>query len=70
MNQLPIHTIPVGGQEPMHFAHTLCWCHPIEIEPGIITHNAKDLRETRERIHHERPDEKWVLVGGFRHLIP
>lgn len=57
-----MHVIPVGGQEPSHCCHSNCWCWPFINEHGIKVHNAKDLREARERHGKQRPDELWVLV--------
>lgn len=58
-----IHTIPVGGEEPMHTANASCWCHPLVTENGTVTHHARDGREARERFGRNLPDERWVLVN-------
>ena len=57
-----IHTIPVGGTEPIHRADISCWCHPLLDEPHLMVHHAKDCREARERNQCSRKDEPWVLV--------
>lgn len=44
-----IHTIPVGGGEPLHQADVKCWCFPLYREDGVAVHNAKDSREKLER---------------------
>jgi len=56
-----IHTIPVGGDEPMHQADCNCWCFPLNKGDGVAVHNAKDARERLERkgVQH---DGKWVLI--------
>lgn len=60
-----LHTIPVGGEEPIHDATPSCWCYPTSdrAEPGVIVHNAKDCREARERNGKANPDLKWVIIG-------
>lgn len=64
-----IHVIPVGGEEPIHSCNKDCWCYPLysdEGEDGIVaTHNAKDLREVRERRGDLNPETQWVLVREF-----
>lgn len=55
------HVIPVGGKEPVHSCSLLCWCSPLHVD-RVVVHNAKDLREPRERFDAGRPEEKWVLV--------
>jgi hypothetical protein len=59
------HTIPVGGNEPVHDADVKCWCYPTSDRntPEVIVHNAKDCREARERNGVVNPDLKWVLIG-------
>jgi hypothetical protein len=57
------HVIPIGGKEPEHNLSTQCWCYPLEIEPGIWTHNAKDCREKFERRGIRLNDGRtWILV--------
>jgi hypothetical protein len=47
----------------MHYASAKCWCYPLAIEGGaIMTHNAKDLREVRERNGSRREGEDWARV--------
>ncbi len=43
-----IHRIPLGDSA-LHAGQTCCWCFPLELEPGVFTHNAKDCREAMER---------------------
>ena len=60
-----LHTIPVGGTEPIHDCSEDCWCHPLRA-PGddVVVHHAKDCREARERNGGKLdPDAKWVIVG-------
>ncbi len=58
-----IHLIPVGGDEPLHTCSVEhCFCHPLLDDEGVVTHNALDLREARERHGRNRPGENWVLV--------
>lgn len=60
-----IHVIPVEDIH-VHSAKSTCWCFPIELEPvdfpGIFTHNAKDCREAKERVHGEKCSEGWEIV--------
>lgn len=59
------HVIPVGGAESVHTASQHCWCHPLVEKEGdgfLVTHNAEDLREVRERNGTNRPNETWVNV--------
>ena len=60
-----IHTIPTGGDEPLHFADAKCWCFPTRNaeELGfVMIHNAKDCRERFERQGLEHNDLLWVMV--------
>ncbi len=60
------HSIPVGGDEPMHFAGMSCWCFPwlaCENDSGLIVHNAQDCREVLERQGHATPGRAWINVG-------
>lgn len=58
-----VHVVPVGGNEPLHVISDLCWCHPLcEVDPNIITHNAKDTRERFERQGIKNPKLPWVCV--------
>ena len=59
-----IHTIPVGGSEPVHHANPQCWCRPFpdHDEPGVIIHNADDGREKYERQGITEPGQHWILV--------
>lgn len=59
------HIIPVGGSEPVHSCHLSCWCFPLP-DDGIVTHNAKDNREARERHARILPGEKWVIINEER----
>jgi hypothetical protein len=63
MTSSPIHTIPVGGSEPLHYASLRCWCHPLaETDGMVVVHNAKDTREKFERQGIMHPERQWVLV--------
>ena len=63
MNRL-LHTIPVGGTEPIHDCSEDCWCHPLREDFGFVIHHAKDCREARERNGGKLdPDAHWVIVG-------
>ena len=63
------HVIPVGGDEPVHWCSSGCWCQPLvdvregpfQMETNVI-HHAKDLREARERRGNNHPNEVWVIV--------
>lgn len=59
--RLLTHTIPVGGDEPVHLADTQCSCTPLE-QDGVVTHNAWDLREKLERQGVPTPGRSWVIV--------
>jgi len=59
-----VHVIPIGD-ERLHSAQLICWCHPIEIEPQLIAHNAKDCREAKERITNEKCSAGWVLIAEY-----
>lgn len=56
-----LHTIPVGGEEPIHRCNAGCWCHPLRDE-GMMVHNAKDLRDAHERNGRVDEEKKLVLV--------
>lgn len=56
-----IHCIPVGDVD-IHAAQATCWCHPIESHSGVWTHNAKDCRETTERLTGQRCSDGWRLI--------
>jgi len=56
-----LHTIPVGGDEPLHQGDRNCWCFPFMESEGIAVHNAKDCREALER-NGVRHSGKWVLI--------
>lgn len=43
-----LHSVPLGDLH-IHAAQMCCWCFPIEVEPRVVVHNAKDTREARER---------------------
>ena len=59
-----IHVIPIGDVE-LHAAQEICWCHPIETEPKIWVHNAKDCREARERATGEKSSEGWINIAEY-----
>lgn len=63
MNHL--HIIPVGGAEPIHVAHSSCWCHPTQDAeaPANHIHHSKEGREHREaRNLPTEPGSAWVTV--------
>ena len=58
-----IHVIPFGGNELVHHASVECWCYPVIEENGAMAiHNAKDLREKRERQGIQNNGQPWGLV--------
>lgn len=59
-----IHVLPVGD-EGIHAAQEICWCHPTEIEPRLWVHNAKDCREAEERITGEKCSDGWVNIAEY-----
>lgn len=64
-SHVPLHVIPVGGQEPEHDHAESCWCNPISTENGrIVVHHAKDGRERFERQGLVHWDCKWVVAEG------
>ena len=70
MNQAPtgahlIHVIP-QNDTVMHVASQDCWCHPLEKEPRLWSHNAKDCREAYERRTSElkSSDQRWFCVAA------
>lgn len=44
----PRHVLPMNDTMMHHALHD-CMCHPIELEPGLWVHNARDGREKYER---------------------
>ena len=55
----PVHVIPLDDT----MSHTLsmeCGCYPLE-DRGVIIHNAKDCRESRERITGNTTGKPWGL---------
>jgi hypothetical protein len=63
-----IHSIPVGGNEPIHLADKRCWCYPTQdLESfNLFIHNAKDCREFKERRGINTPNDSfWIIVGSF-----
>lgn len=59
-----LHVIPVGDVE-IHAAQEICWCHPLEIEPLVWAHNAKDCREAKERITGSKCSDGWIAIAEF-----
>ena len=64
-----MHQIPVGGNEPLHWAHGGCWCFPVqsfndEVQVMYTMHNAQDCREAFERQGFYDPSRPWVTVLG------
>lgn len=60
-----IHIIPTGSAEPLHHAHSQCWCFPLldhEAGSDLLIHNAKDNRERFERQGITLPNRNWCLV--------
>lgn len=62
-----LHSFPVGGDEPLHFVSSDCWCHPShDAETDALwIHNAKDCREAKERagaVDMLSFDSLWVLA--------
>jgi len=59
-----IHVVPIGDEE-LHAAQEICWCHPTETEPRLWVHNAKDCRESKERATGEKCSDGWISVAEF-----
>lgn len=59
-----IHVLPIGDVE-LHAAQELCWCHPTETEPRLWVHNAKDVREARERATGEKCSDGWINIAEY-----
>lgn len=62
-----LHSLPVGGEEPLHICSHDCWCYPVQDteQPGLWIHNAKDCREAKERAGRTdmlSVDSLWVLA--------
>jgi hypothetical protein len=58
-----LHVIPVNDHD-LHNAQSSCWCHPTEVQAHLFAHNAKDCRESRERMTGKGcPLSEWVIVG-------
>lgn len=64
-----IHSIPVGDLE-LHAAQETCWCHPTETAPAVWVHNAKDCRESRERVTGEKCSAGWINIAEVVKLTP
>lgn len=67
---MSIHQIPVGGGEPLHWAHGSCWCYPLqnfcdEVQANYTTHNAQDCREVFERQGLHDSARPWMTVLGY-----
>lgn len=41
-----LHVMPEGDLREHIYQN--CWCHPAEVEPGLIVHNSMDRREEFE----------------------
>ena len=41
------HCVPKNDLRP-HDLDEDCWCHPVEIEAGVFSHNSMDNRESYE----------------------
>lgn len=60
-----LHTIPIGDYA-IHAAQDSCWCHPTAMSEGLVwVHNAKDCRESKERVTGERCSEGWVNIAEY-----
>lgn len=71
--QHALHTIPIGGEEPVHWAAAAgelqCWCHPLmtydeDMQAWQVTHNAQDCREAMERQGYRDSSRPWVIIAG------
>ena len=56
-----VHCIPLNDVD-LHAASMECWCHPTEVDPLVVAHNAGDCREARERVGRPDPGAGWVRV--------
>lgn len=65
---LYLHSIPVGGEEPVHVAISSCWCYPLQDtdSPKLYKHNAKDCREVKERQGITNRQSFWILIWGVK----
>lgn len=68
-----VHVIPIGdtggpGNDGLHAAQEICWCHPTETEPRLWVHNAHDCREARERVTGEQCSDGWINIAEFVEL--
>jgi hypothetical protein len=59
-----LHVIPIGDEQ-IHAAQEVCWCHPVPRGDGRWTHNAKDCRERLERQTGEQVSEGWVMIAEY-----
>jgi hypothetical protein len=59
-----LHVIPIGD-EHIHAAQEICWCHPASQDGIQWTHNAKDCREARERHTKEQESEGWIIIAEY-----
>jgi hypothetical protein len=65
-----LHCIPIGGEEPVHWALEHCWCHPLLCETDelggyqMFRHNARDCRERFERQGVWQAGHSWITTGG------
>jgi hypothetical protein len=59
-----LHVIPIGDEE-IHAAQTLCWCHPTAFEAPLWVHNARDCREAKERATGVKCSDGWVTIAEY-----
>lgn len=59
------HVIPVGDLR-VHAAQSICWCFPLQVDPVIWVHNAKDCREVLERQLGRRCSEGWIIILEYK----
>lgn len=59
-----VHCIPIGDEQ-LHAAQEICWCHPTEIEVNLWAHNAADCREAKERMTGEKCSEGWINIAEY-----
>ena len=60
-----VHIIPVGNNEPMHVASARCHCSPLKDPDSrwVFVHHSSDNREARERVDQRREGNFWIEVG-------
>lgn len=63
-----LHVMPIGDMVE-HFPNSACECLPIETEPGIVVHHAKDCREAQER-QGRKTGKNWEVVEEDPTQVP